>query len=184
MNNKTKLVILAIVLVLLIAGAGVLYNFLSDKVDIDKTTTDNNSDQDLLDAPDFTVYDKNGNEVKLSDFKGKPVFITFWASWCGVCKAEMPDIQTVYEQYGDKVEFMMINCTDGTQETMESANEFLGTVDYTFPVYYDTTLEAGIKYYASALPTSYFINADGKLIGRGAYLDLQTLHQAIGDIMG
>jgi len=171
------------VFVILLSGAAVMYNTLSDKVDTDKLAANDPADSDKVYAPDFTVYKENGEAVNLSDFKGKPVVMTFWASWCGVCKAEMPDIQTVYEEYGDEVEFMMINVTDGDQETMDSAKAFLDTVDYTFPVYYDTTLEAGVKYYVSGLPTTYFLKADGELMGRGAYLDLKTLHQAIGDIM-
>ncbi len=182
MKKGTKLIIICLILVLLISGAGVLYNSLSDKVDTDNLAG-NDDEAGYVDAVDFTVYDKNGNAVKLSEKFGKPIVISFWASWCGVCKAEMPDIETVYKELGDEVEFMMINVTDGTQETKESADEFLATVDYTFPVYYDTTLEAGIKYGAYSLPTTFFINSDAKVTSWANYLDLQTLREAVGSVM-
>ncbi|MBR6800456.1 MAG: TlpA family protein disulfide reductase [Eubacteriaceae bacterium] len=180
MNSKKKLLILILAFVLLIGGAAVMYNILSDDADVENLA---GTDAGDVVVPDFTVYDKDMNPVKLSDFRGKPVIVSFWASWCGVCKAEMPDFNAAYEKYGDEVMFMMINVTDGTQETKESADEFLATVDYTFPIYYDTTLEAGIKYGVSALPTSFFINSDGGLVGWGNYIDAATLEQAIGDML-
>lgn len=179
MNNKIKLIIIALALVLLIAGAGVLYNSLSDKVDKDNVADNTN----YVDAPDFTVYDSDGNPVKLSDKFGKPMVINFWASWCGVCKAEMPDFEKAYREYGDDVVFMMINVTDGVQETREMAEDFLATVDYTFPVYYDETMEAGIKYRVSALPTTYFANADGQLVSWGNYLDYETLKGVLDGLL-
>ncbi len=181
MKGKTKLILTALMLVILLAGAGILYNSLSDKVE--KENIAQNDDTEYVDAPDFTVYDKDNNPVKLSEFFGKPTVITFWASWCGVCKAEMPDIQRIYEEYGDKINIMMINATDGTQETRQTADEFLSSVDYTFPVYYDTTLEAGTKYGASALPTTYFMTSGGKLFARANYLDYDTLAKAVSELM-
>ncbi len=180
MKNKTKLIITVLTLIILISGATILYNTLSDKVDSDKLA---NEESGKVPAVDFTVYDNDGTPVKLSDYLGKkPVVISFWASWCGVCKAEMPDIDTVYNEMKDKVQFMMINVTDGTQETKETANEFLDGVDYTFPVFYDTTLEAGMKYGANALPTTFFIDSDGYVTSWANYLDLETLRKAVGAI--
>lgn len=181
MNSKKKTIITLLILVLLIAGSAALYSVLSEKTDTENLAS--GEDSGYVAAPDFTVYDKGGSEVHLSDFRGDPVFITFWASWCGVCKAEMPDIQKAYEKYGDDVRFMMINVTDGTEETMQTADDFLKSVNYTFPVYYDTTLEAGIKYGASSLPSSFFINSRGDVIGWANYIDYETICIAIEDSM-
>ena len=93
MKKSVKTILIILVFVILLSGAAVMYNTLSDKVDTDKLAANDPADSDKVYAPDFTVYKENGEAVKLSDFKGKPVVMTFWASWCGVCKAEMPDIQ-------------------------------------------------------------------------------------------
>ena len=92
-------------------------------------------------APDFTVYDADGNEVHLSDFRGKPVVLNFWASWCGPCKMEMPDLEKAYQEYGDQIQFMLVDLTDGSQETVEKASAFIKEQGYTFPVFYDTAME-------------------------------------------
>ena len=114
-------------------------------------------------APDFTVTDRNGNPVKLSDLRGKPVFLNFWASWCGPCKSEMPALEEAYLKYGQDIHFLLVNVTDGSHETVESARSYVDSQGYTFPIYFDTTLEASILYGASAIPLSIFIDAQGNL---------------------
>ena len=89
-------------------------------------------------APDFTVYDADGNEVKLSDFFGRPIVVNFWATWCSPCKREMPSFERMYEKYGEDVVFLMVNLTDGYQDTVKKASDFVEKNGYTFPVYFDT----------------------------------------------
>lgn len=176
MKNKS-LIILIVVFALLIAGAAVLYNSLSadmapDKLQVQATPTptpesisepeaDAEAEPEQVTAPDFTVYDKDGNTVNLSDFRGKPTIINFWASWCYYCVLEMPEFQAKFEELGDEVNFLMINTTDGNQETEESANKFLEENGYTFPVYYDKDMMASYVYGAYSLPMTYGIDADG-----------------------
>ena len=119
-------------------------------------------------APDFTVYDADGKPVKLSDMKGKPVVLNFWASWCPPCKAEMPDFDAVCKEYEGKVTFMMVNLTDGERETVESARNFIHMMEYSFPVYYDTDMEASNTYGIQSIPTTFFIDADGVLVAYGS----------------
>ena len=115
-------------------------------------------------APDFTVYDADGKAYKLSDMKGKPVVLNFWASWCPPCKAEMPDFDEICKEYEGRVTFMMVNLTDGKNETVESARNFIHMMEYSFPVYYDTDMDAANKYGIQSIPTTFFIDAEGRLI--------------------
>ena len=138
------------------------------------------ADVQLTQAPNFTVYDIEGNEINLSDFFGKPIIVNFWASWCGPCKMEMPDFDEAYQTYGNDISFLMVNMTDGSRETVEKASSFITESGYTFPVYYDTDYSAAITYSVSSLPTSYFLNADGELVtyARGA-INAATLEKGI-----
>lgn len=146
-------------------------------VTIEPDTTESESEQDHTHeegeneydpAPDFTVYDADGKPVKLSDMKGKPVVLNFWASWCPPCKAEMPDFDAVCKEYEGKVTFMMVNLTDGERETVESARNFIHMMEYSFPVYYDTDMEASNTYGIQSIPTTFFIDADGGLVAYGS----------------
>jgi thiol-disulfide isomerase/thioredoxin len=194
MEKTLKTMILAVLFIGLLVGAALLYTLLGETVDIDKLSVQtvptqpatsgthsasNNTAPDNT-APDFTVTDREGNQFRLSDFRGKPVVLNFWASWCGPCKSEMPDFQAAYEKYGDEIHFLMINLTDGAQETVQSAWQFIKKQGYTFPVYYDTVSSGAIAYGVSSIPVTFFIDADGNLVvyGRGA-LDAATLQKGI-----
>ena len=146
-------------------------------------TTDTTHDEPFF-APDFTVYDQDGNEVHLSDFLGKPVILNFWASWCGPCKSEMPDFQEIYKEYGTDIHFVMVNLTDGAQETMITATEFLDESGYSFPVYYDKDMDAAMTYQVYGIPVTYFINTEGHLIAQGSSaLDAETIKRGIEMIL-
>ena len=131
-------------------------------------------------APDFVVYDVNGNPVRLSDFFGKPIVLNFWASWCGPCRSEMPHFQKMYEKWGDEIVFLMVNVTGGGNDSKSAAMSFIQSGDYTFPVFFDMSLDATIAYGISGFPTTYFINANGDPVtyAVGA-LSLETLQRAI-----
>ncbi len=173
-------------LAVLIVAAALLYNKLGDEyrpdqlvTDTPTETEDGDSDNSANLAPDFTIIDGEGNKVKLSDFRGKPVVLNFWASWCPPCKAEMPDFNEKYEELGDTVQFMMVNCTGG-RETLDSAKAFIADTDYTFPVFYDTELDASMKYGTSSIPMTFFINAKGELVTYGqGMLDMASLERGI-----
>ena len=115
-------------------------------------------------APDFTMYTLEGEPVNLSDFRGKPTILNFWASWCGPCKMEMPDLEEAYLTYGGEINFLIVNLTDGTSETVESAHGYIESQGYTFPVYYDTVMGGTFAYGVSAIPVTYFIDAEGNLV--------------------
>ena len=148
-------------------------------------TADNTADENTpFTAPNFTVYDREGNTVHLSDFLGKPVVLNFWASWCGPCKSEMPDFEEIYKEYGENIHFVMVNLTDGDRETMDTATTFLDNSGYTFPVYYDKDIDAAYAYQVYGIPVTYFINAKGHLIAQGSSaLDAETIKRGIEMIL-
>lgn len=200
MKKKTSFVVLALVLVVLIGGASVLYNRLSAGAGTDnlsaqtpqttqapeETGTPQGSaapeetEPPKVEAPDFTVVDAEGEEVKLSDYVGKPIVLNFWASWCSPCKSEMPEFNEAWEELDGEVQFLMVNMTDGARETVESAKEYVEGEGFTFPVLFDTQSEAAIAYSAYSLPTTYFIDAEGYLVARAVgAIDGDTLQRGL-----
>ena len=194
-----KLLIWVLAFAVVIVGAYVLYNRLSADMELGGIATvaretaaaENAADAASetkargSEAPDFTVYDLEGNAHQLSDFRGKPVLLNFWASWCGPCQKEMPDFQEFYESYGDQVNFVIVNLTDGRRETVETASAFIAEKGYTFPVFYDTGREAAVKYGISSVPMSFFIDAEGYFVTwvRGA-LNAAMLQKCMDLVLG
>ena len=206
MHQKRNLLFALLGFVILLAGAGTLYNFLSAGRTADNLVggdtvpaatadptqqgsdapADASADEDAqsVQAPDFTVYDADGEAVSLSDFAGTPVVLNFWASWCGPCQSEMPDFEQAYQDYGDRVQFLMVNATDGSRETVDTASAFVQEQGYTFPVYYDTDNDASMTYGVYALPTTYFIGADGSAVARASgALDAELLQKGLDMIL-
>lgn len=188
MKQKKTVLVLLLAFVLLLGGAYLLYTRLEGSVNTYQLSAQETRALDgtaasetpgPVPAPDFTAYDEAGNEVRLSDYLGKPVVVNFWASWCGPCRMEMPEFQEKHLELGGEVQFLMINMTGG-RETVETARDFIAGQGYTFPVLYDTEGDAAVTYGAYALPTTYFIDAEGYAIAqaRGA-INSETLQAGI-----
>lgn len=206
MNSKFKLLIgiLSFILIFVIAYLG--YNALSNKFDPreglisrksttkdsdttkdkdgnkDKQGANNESDKDeeVYPATDFTVYDVDDNKVNLFDFKGKPIVLNFWASWCPPCRKEMPDFNEVYKEYKDEVVFMMVDLVDGVRETKKKGLDHVREQGYEFPVYFDIDQDAAYEYWISSIPTTLFINADGNIVvGYQGAIDKDVLVETI-----
>lgn len=179
-----KVVLLVLVFAALLLGATRLYDTLGSQVQMDTLGTqaaeENGTEPAKQAAPDFTFFDLEGNPQKLSDFRGKPVILNFWATWCGYCQMEMPDFEEKYQEYGDDVQFVMLNVTDGSQDTVESASAYIAEQGYSFPVYYDTELNATRAYNANGLPVTFFIDAQGNFVAwQQGMLTAETLQVGI-----
>jgi len=180
-NLKTILGIAGFILFM--AAAVFAYNALIDQAKPDDGIVSENSDKEK--APDFTMTDQDGNSVKLSDMKGKPVVLNFWASWCPPCKAEMPDFEKVYQELGRDVLFLMVNLTDGQRETKETGAQYIEDQGYTFPVFFDTNQEGAYAYNIMSIPTTFFIDGDGNIItGVQGAADESTLRKGIDLALG
>lgn len=158
-----RLLVGALLLVLILAVAYVAYSKLSETYFTDNSAQ-KNSAEELIKAPDFTVYDEDGNAVSLSEFFGKPIVVNFWASWCGPCKIEMPDFDEAYSEIGDDTVFMMINMVDGRRETQQTGRDYIKSKGYSFPVYYDIELKASLSYGITSYPTTIFIDDEGYIV--------------------
>ncbi|MBQ4556656.1 MAG: TlpA family protein disulfide reductase [Clostridia bacterium] len=171
MKQNIAIIILLAALIVLIVIAVFAYNNLSEQYSPDdfvpaETTVAEGSaatTEEKIMAPDFTVTDYSGNKVKLSDFFGKPIVINFWATWCGPCKSELPAFDKAYAEYGEEIEFLMVNLTDGVQDTEEKVRKFVSDGGYSFPVFFDTEYSAANAYGTYSIPVTVMINADGSV---------------------
>lgn len=135
-----------------------------------ETETAQESARELPPAIDFELKDQFGNVHKLEDYKGKTIFLNFWATWCPPCKAEMPDIQKLYERSETDGEDALIVLGVaapgfGQEESEDEITAFLETNGYTYPCLMDETGELFMSYGISAFPTTFMINRDGNIFG-------------------
>jgi cytochrome c-type biogenesis protein len=136
--------------------------------------TGQNPEKEIIPAFDFTLLDQYGNEHTLSDYKGKVVFLNFWATWCPPCKKEMPDIEALYQESGkNQGDIIVIGVANpasteypnNSDVSKEEVIDFLEENNYTFPVVFDETGEILSNYYISAFPTTFFIDTEGNIYG-------------------
>ncbi len=145
----------------------------SDEADADTGTEESpqaeESAAETVPAPDFTLLDQYGNSHTLSDYKGKTVFLNFWATWCPPCRAEMPEIQEIYEEYGENNSDVIIlgiaSPEVGQEGSAEDIAAFLSENNYTYPVVMDTDGIMSYYYGISAYPTTFMIDKDGNVYG-------------------
>src|SRR5690625_1067224 len=168
--------IIGIGLIVVLAGI-VIFNYVSDQ----SATSDNYDDQGdvFIDesnmpeesagiepgetAPDFELETLEGDTIKLSDLRGQKVMLNFWATWCGPCREEMPEMQEFYDNNEGEVEILAVNLLE-TESDASNAAEFIDEFQYTYPVLLDKDAEVSDAYKGDiAVPTTYFIGSDGTI---------------------
>ncbi|WP_017755629.1 thiol-disulfide oxidoreductase ResA [Calidifontibacillus oryziterrae] len=152
MKSK-RLIVRTIILLILVGALGyTLYSsFFTEKVLVGKGDM----------APNFVITDLAGNEIEFDQYRGKGVFLNFWATWCPPCEEEMPYMENQYKTYKDQgVEVLAINVA----ETKLSVENFVERKGLTFPIVIDETTEIMEAYGVDPLPTTFLIDKDGKII--------------------
>lgn len=181
MTDKRKLAVTISVLLLTMIVSAAIYNAYKDRIDPStgkltrtvqlkdqvpvNSTEPETRDALAIKALDFTMQDPDGNNVNLSSFEGKPVILNFWTSWCTYCRAEMPHFEEAYKQYGDQIQFIMLNAVK-SEKNAEDGRNFINSSGYTFPVFYDTDGKATTLYSIRGFPATIFIDKDGKIVER------------------
>lgn len=155
-------------LIMAINGGLELYNSSSNKSEIsqDNSNIENeNKDNNKIMSIDFNLYDQYGKEHKLSEYRGKTVFLNFWATWCPPCRGEMPHIEDLYKEYNknqDEVVILGVASPNlGNEGSEEDIKEFLNQNKYNFPVVMDKDGALAYQYGISAFPTTFIIDKDG-----------------------
>lgn len=142
--------------------------------------TDRGLDDDQL-APDFRLIYANGEQINVSDWLGQPVILNFWATWCAPCRAEMPELVDAYEAHSDQG---LVIVGVNVLESEEKAQEFMAQFDMDFPVVLDGRGELQQLYQVRGLPTTLFIDREGRIAVRWAgLLTTQLLEQFLQEIM-
>jgi peroxiredoxin len=129
-------------------------------------------------AAPFTLNDLEGHPVTLADYQGKVVLLTFWATWCGPCKQEMPEIETAYERHKDRG-FIVLAVNFGERE--EAVRTFVRQKGLTFPVLLNRNGNVASRYGVVSLPISFFIDQHGIIRERvfGGTLTAESISEAL-----
>jgi len=150
------------IIVLFLLGWAV-YDFIDTKSNRLNIAT--NEDGDVLvgldvgyQAPDFELETLSGEVIRLSDFKGEKVMINFWASWCGPCRSEMPDMEKFY--HDKDVKILAVNVTD-TERSLSHVTDFIDEISATFPVLLDENRDVSNLYKIQPLPTTFMVDSSG-----------------------
>ena len=181
-----RLIALGVILTL---SAVIIYNRVDDDQNAQKGSDDgmifiqpDGMDVDTTDIeagdvpPNFQLETLDGQTKQLQDFKGKKVFVNFWATWCPPCRKEMPHMQEIQDKYDD-VEIVAVNALN-SETSVDKVREFVEERDLTFPILLDESGEVTLRYQAMSLPVTYFVNSEGiiqlpKQVGPMTYEEME-----------
>ncbi|MBF0713668.1 TlpA family protein disulfide reductase [Gemella sp. GH3] len=145
----------------------------NNKVENDIKSTNNKEEVTKNIAYKFTAKDIDGNDVKLSDFEGKKVYINAWASWCGPCIKELPELEKAYQELKNRDDIVFLSMTFpndegfnnaiGSNDSKKEIVNKINTFKITYPVLFDTNDRFNVNYSIRSFPTHIFINSDGTI---------------------
>jgi cytochrome c biogenesis protein CcmG/thiol:disulfide interchange protein DsbE len=135
-------------------------------------------------APDFTLAAVDGDDIQLSSLRGRPVILNFWATWCSPCRAEMPELEAVWQRY--QADGLVMIGVDQGEDAATVAQFARGVVETTFPLLLDTNQAVGRAYGVRALPTTVFIDAEGRIqdVRIGGPLNRAMIVDSVTQIIG
>jgi peroxiredoxin len=111
-------------------------------------------------APDFTLKNLQGENISLAEQRGQIIVINFWASWCGPCRKEMPELQQLHDKFKDLgVAVWGVN----VEQENQAGRDFLTGLDLSFPIFFDQTNKISATYQVEAMPTTVIVDRDGKV---------------------
>lgn len=157
-KNVVNILLIIGILVLLFTPLGFQVKVLTNRLLSGNPAMIRKESQPTLDNYNWNLGDALGNTINLESKKGKVLIINFWATWCPPCVAEMPGFQSLYEDYGNKVDFFFV-----AEDERDKVDVFLRKKGYTFPVYYSESKTPDILY-SKSIPTTYVINKQGKIV--------------------
>lgn len=133
-------------------------------------------------APDFQLPNLEGQSISLSDFRGKPVLVNFWAVRCPPCRFEMPFIQAIFEESSD-TELVVLAVDIG--EAPSTVKDFIQSGNFSFPVLLDTSQDVALEYNIRAIPTTFLIDKDGiiQVIKVGAFPSMLEIKRSLSKII-
>ncbi len=176
--NRVKEVSLVIMLALVVTVGFAMFGCSSDST---TSTPARDTSVGSL-APDFQFYNPQEELVSLSDLRGEPVILNFWATWCGPCVYEMPYLQEVYEEWSDKGLVLLAINIRGTSSQVE---EFLRSHGLSLPVLLDSQGAVAARYNIRAYPTTFFIDKEGTIqaVRVGAFPNKEAIEDYLDKIM-
>lgn len=131
-------------------------------------------------APELNLTTLGGESISLSQYKGKPVLVTFWTTWCGYCRNEMPAIQRAFDRYKGRVQFLLVNVTANDDE--KKVAKFIKDKKYSFPVVLDKLGKGSTDYDVRGLPTTFLVSAEGKIqLKKPGIIDFDELERVLNE---
>ncbi|CAG7638488.1 TlpA family protein disulfide reductase [Paenibacillus allorhizosphaerae] len=161
-------------IILLFAGATVYLNMFQSK---DAAKSADTAPQAGYLAPSFELASLEGQPYRVGGSRDKPLLLNFWASWCGPCRQEAPDLKALYDQYKDRLDLYAVNATH--QDTIADVRETVKEFDFRFPILLDPKGDATGSYQVRAIPTSFLIDKSGKVVDVLYVMEREQLEQKI-----
>ena len=156
--NWSNLLLMVFLLALLIPQTSVPIKVVASKVKMLLWKPSVETKSKVIAPLEYTLIDMSGIKQSIPIAKGKPVFVSYWATWCPPCIAEMPSIERLYNKYGDKINFMLIS-----NEKASKIQDFLKRKELDIPVF-NSSMETPALLKSNSIPASYLIDANGKLL--------------------